>query len=323
MSTKVPSTAEAVAPRVAVLIPCLNEEAAIGKVVADFRSNLPDADVYVYDNASDDRTSEVAAEAGAIVKMEPQRGKGNVIRRMFADVDADIYLMVDGDDTYDALSAPLLVEKLLDEQLDMINAARVASADAAYRQGHRFGNKVLTSLVQWTFGNRIEDMLSGFRVFSRRFVKSFPADASGFEIETELTIHALELRMPIAEVETPYGIRPENSTSKLSTYRDGVRILFTILELLKTERPLFFFSIIGLLLAVTSVGTAIPQVILPWIETGLVERLPTAILVTGLMLSAIVSFAIGLILDTVTRGRRENKRLHYLAISAPEASGSK
>jgi glycosyltransferase involved in cell wall biosynthesis len=323
MSTKAPSTAEAVAPRVAVLIPCLNEEAAIGKVVADFRSNLPDADVYVYDNASDDRTSEVAAEAGAIVKKEPQRGKGNVIRRMFADVDSDIYLMVDGDDTYDASSAPVLVEKLLDEQLDMINAARVASAEAAYRQGHRFGNKVLTSLVQWTFGNRIEDMLSGFRVFSRRFVKSFPADASGFEIETELTIHALELRMPIAEVQTPYGIRPENSTSKLSTYRDGIRILLTIVELLKTERPLFFFSIIGLLLALISVGTAIPQVILPWFETGLVERLPTAVLVTGLMLSAIVSFAIGLILDTVTRGRRETKRMHYLTISAPKASGSK
>jgi glycosyltransferase involved in cell wall biosynthesis len=304
------------APTVAVLVPCYNEEAAIGRVVRDFRAVLPDATIYVYDNNSRDRTAEVAAEAGAIVRRETLQGKGNVVRRMFADVEADIYVMVDGDDTYHAASAPALIQKLIDEQLDMVNGARVTEIEAAYRPGHRFGNILLTSLVTFVFGRRTADMLSGFRVFSRRFVKSFPTLVAGFEIETELTVHALELRMPIAEVATPYKDRPPGSVSKLSTFKDGFRILFMIGKLVKEERPLEFFSIAAAALAVASVIIAMP-VVLTFLETGLVPRLPTAVLSTGLMILAFLAVACGLILETVTRGRREMKRMAYLAHPAP------
>jgi len=305
-----------VSPTIAVLVPCYNEEAAIGRVVRDFRAVLPDATIYVYDNNSRDRTAEVAAEAGAIVRRETLQGKGNVVRRMFADVEADIYVMVDGDDTYHAPSAPALIQKLIDEQLDMVNGARVTEIEAAYRPGHRFGNLLLTSLVTFVFGRRTADMLSGYRVFSRRFVKSFPTLVAGFEIETELTVHALELRMPIAEVATPYKDRPPGSVSKLSTFRDGFRILFMIGKLVKEERPLEFFSIAAAALMVASVIIATP-VVLTFLETGLVPRLPTAVLSTGLMILAFLAVACGLILETVTRGRRELKRLAYLTHPAP------
>ncbi|BAI71525.1 glycosyl transferase family 2 [Azospirillum sp. B510] len=304
------------APTVAVLIPCYNEEAAIGKVVRDFRAALPDATVYVYDNNSKDRTVEVAREAGAVVRREPLQGKGNVMRRMFADIEADVYVLVDGDDTYHAASAPELVGRLWDERLDMVNGARVTEIVAAYRPGHRFGNLVLTGMVAKIFGSRIGDMLSGYRVFSRRFVKSFPALASGFETETELTVHALELRMPIAEVKTPYKDRPPGSHSKLNTIRDGIRILRTIIILVKEERPLPFFSAAFALLALLSVILGLP-VIATYFQTGLVPRFPTALLATGLMLLGFLSLTCGLILDTVTHGRRETKRMHYLSLRAP------
>jgi len=306
---------------VAVLIPCYNEEAAIGRVVRDFRAALPDAVIYVYDNNSRDHTAAAAAEAGAVVRFEPLQGKGNVVRRMFADIEADVYVMVDGDDTYDAASAPLLVNRLLEGQLDMVNAARVTEVQAAYRPGHRLGNKMLTSLVAFFFGKRTADMLSGYRVFSRRFVKSFPALAGGFEIETELTVHALELRMPIMEVATPYKDRPAGSVSKLSTYRDGFRILFMIGKLVKEERPLESFAITAGVLALVSVILAVP-IFTTFLETGLVPRFPTAILSTGLMIMAFLAIACGLILETVTRGRREMKRLAYLSYPAPQSPPS-
>lgn len=301
-------------PAIAVLIPCYNEEATIASVVGDFRKALPDAAIYVYENNCTDRTAAKATAAGAIVRTEKLQGKGNVVRRMFADIDADIYILVDGDDTYDAASAPALVGHLIDAGLDMVNARRVTTEAEAYRTGHRFGNWLLTELAARFFRKHIDDMLSGYRVFSRRFVKSFPARSPGFEIETELTIHALELRMPIDELDTPYKSRPPESPSKLSTYRDGYRILVMIFDLLKSERPLLFFSIIGFALMAISIGTAVPQVILPWIETGVVIRYPTALLVTALMILSVLSFGIGLILDTVTRGRQEAKRLSYLSI---------
>ncbi|WP_448204474.1 glycosyltransferase family 2 protein [Azospirillum sp. sgz302134] len=310
------SPAAAPAPVVAVLIPCYNEEAAIASVVRDFRAALPDATVYVYDNNSSDRTVEVAKAAGAVVRHEPLQGKGNVMRRMFSDIEADVYVLVDGDDTYHAASAPQMVQRLWEDQLDMVNGARVTEIVKAYRPGHRFGNKLLTGLVAQIFGNRIGDMLSGYRVFSRRFVKSFPALASGFETETELTVHALELRMPIAEVKTPYKDRPPGSHSKLNTIRDGVRILRTIVNLVKEERPLPFFSAIFALLALLSVVLAGP-VLSTYLHTGQVPRLPTAVLSTGLMLLAFLSLTCGLILDTVTLGRREAKRMRYLSIPAP------
>jgi glycosyltransferase involved in cell wall biosynthesis len=306
--------------RIAVLVPCFNEAAAIDKVVRDFRAALPQATVYVYDNNSTDDTAAVARAAGAVVRREANRGKGNVVRRMFADVDADLYVLVDGDDTYEAAAAPALVAKLLDEQLDMVNASRVESGtDAAYRPGHRFGNWMLTTMVATIFGNRFSDMLSGYRVFSRRFVKSFPALAGGFEIETELTVHALELRMPIAEVPTRYKERPPGSSSKLRTFRDGWRILMTILILVKEERPMPFFSGLSALLALVAVVIAIPLFI-TYAETGLVPRFPTAILSTGLMLLAFLSLGCGLILDTVTLARRELKRMRYLEIAAPTSA---
>ena len=303
-------------PRVAVIIPCFNEEVAIPKVVADFREALPAAEIYVFDNNSTDRTAEVAAEAGAMVGFEPFPGKGNVMRRMFSDVDADVYVLVDGDDTYDAPAAPKLVSMLLEQQLDMVNGARVTEVQEAYRFGHRFGNRMLTGLVMAIFGRQFTDMLSGYRVFSRRFVKSFPAISSGFEIETELTVHALELRMKTAEVLTRYKERPEGSVSKLSTIRDGFRILRTIGILIKEERPLAFFSVVFGLLAALSVILAAP-VIDEYLRTGLVPRIPTAILSAALMLLAFLSLSCGLVLDTVTHSRREIKRLAYLSIPAP------
>jgi glycosyltransferase involved in cell wall biosynthesis len=300
--------------QIAVIIPCRNEAASISKVVQDFLTALPSAHVFVYDNSSTDETAALAIQAGAVVRSELLSGKGNVVRRMFADVEADVYVLVDGDDTYDAASAGLLIEKLEADFLDMVNAVRVASADAAYRSGHRFGNFLLTKIVALIFGSRFSDLLSGYRVFSRRFVKSFPALTSGFEIETELTVHALELRMPIAEMETPYRERPSGSESKLRTLRDGWRILRTILLLAKEERPLHFFGLFFALLAATAVILSWP-VLITFLETGLVPRFPTAILSTGLMLLAFLSLACGVILDTVTHGRQEMKRMHYLSIA--------
>lgn len=309
---------QADAPRIAVLLPCYNEETAIAQVVRAFRQALPQAEIYVYDNASSDRTAAVAAEAGATVVREPLRGKGNVVRRMFADVEADIYVLADGDDTYDAAAAPQLVEILCREQLDMVNAARRNASQEAYRRGHRFGNRLFTQLVSLLFGKRFDDILSGYRVFSRRFVKSFPALAQGFEIETELTVHALELRMPVREVMTAYKERPEGSASKLSTFRDGFRILKTIVRLTKEERPLAFFSLGGGLLALASLVLAFP-LLLTFLESGLVPRLPTAVLVCALMILAFLSLACGLVLDSLAHARREMKRLHYLTLSAPVA----
>lgn len=300
--------------RIAVLVPCRNEAATISKVVDDFRSALPGATVYVYDNNSDDETAKLARDAGAVVRSELLAGKGNVVRRMFADVEADIYVLVDGDDTYDAASAGILIERLEAECLDMVNAVRVASGAAAYRPGHRFGNFILTGIVALIFGNRFTDLLSGYRIFSRRFVKSFPALTSGFEIETELTVHALELRMPIAEIETPYRERPSGSVSNLRTIQDGWRILRTILLLTKEERPLHFFGLFFAILAALSVILSWP-VFITFLETGLVPRFPTAILSTGLMLVAFLSLGCGIVLDTVTRGRQEMKRMHYLSIA--------
>ena len=304
------------AGRIAVLIPCYNEEVAIGSVVAAFHAALPGATVYVFDNNSRDRTGAVAREAGAVVRRERRQGKGAVVRRMFADVEADTYVLVDGDGTYDAASAPRLVALLVEERLDMVCASRIAEGQEAYRVGHRFGNRVLTALVARFFGRGLADMLSGYRVFSRRFVKSFPALAHGFETETELTVHALSLSMPFAEVPTPYRGRPQGSASKLNTWRDGVRILFAIFVLVKEERPLPFFVVQGVLLCLASLALGWP-VVATWLETGLVPRLPTALLATGLMLLAFLSFTCGLVLDTVTHGRREMKRLAYLAHRAP------
>lgn len=303
---------------VVVILPCYNEEAAIATVVADFRKALPEARVYVYDNNSKDRTAAVAAAAGAIVRTETLQGKGNVVRRMFADIDADIYLMCDGDITYDAASAPALVDKLINENLDMVVGCRVDQEVAAYRAGHRFGNALFTGFVANLFGNRFTDILSGYRVFSRRYVKSFPALSNGFEIETELTVHALQLRMPIGEMNTPYGARVEGSTSKLSTYRDGYRIMVMILKLFKNERPLVFFGLIFAAFALLSVGLSVPLIV-TYLHTGLVPRLPTAVLATSTMLMGFLSMTCGLILDTVTHGRREIKRLAYLTVSSTSA----
>ncbi len=299
--------------RVAVLVPCYNEAAAIAQVVTGFRQALPQARILVFDNNSTDDTVAIAQKAGAETRHVLRQGKGNVVRRMFADVEADLYVMVDGDATYDASSAPKLIEKLLAEGLDMVVGARKDSQVEAYRPGHRFGNRVLTEFVARVFGRAFNDILSGYRVFSRRFVKSFPAISIGFEIETELTIHALELRMPIAELETPYYARPTGSASKLNTWRDGARILRMILRLYQLQRPLSFFSWIAGGLAAVAIILAIP-VVITFIQTGLVPRLPTAILSTGLMLLASLSLTCGLILDNVTRGRQEMKRLFYLGI---------
>lgn len=301
--------------RVAVLLPCYNEAPTIARVVRDFRQALPDAMIYVCDNNSTDDSVARARAAGAVVLREPLQGKGNVVRRMFADIEADIYVLADADATYDAASAPALLQRLVDNQLDFVNARRIARGDLAYRPGHRLGNRLLSALVASIFGNRIGDMLSGYKVLSRRFVKSFPALASGFETETELAVHALELRMPLAEVETPYFDRPEDSPSKLNTWTDGARILFMIGLLIKEERPLAFFSVLFAMLVIASLSLGLP-VIWEFLETGFVPRLPTAILATGIMLLAFIALVCGLVLDTVTHGRREIKRLHYLAVPA-------
>ena len=304
--------------RVAVLVPCFNEQASIAKVVKDFRAALPEAAIYVYDNNSNDRTAELARAAGALVHREMHQGKGNVVRRMFADVEADIYVLVDGDATYDAPSARTMIARLLQERLDMVVAARVDQEHNAYRRGHRTGNRVLTAFFASVFGATFTDVLSGFRVFSRRYVKSFPVLSRGFEIETELGVHALELDLPVGEVSTPYYARPAGSVSKLSTWRDGLRIMAMMINLYRSERPLVFFSGIGVLLAALSIVLAVP-IFVTYFEHGTVPRIPTAILATGLMLLAFLSIVAGLVLDTVTRGRREIKLIAYLQHSAPDA----
>jgi glycosyltransferase involved in cell wall biosynthesis len=298
--------------RIAVLLPCFNEEAAVATVVADFGKALPGATIYVYDNNSTDRTAELARAAGAEVRSERRQGKGHVVRRMFADIDADIYVLADGDATYDAASAPRLIARLVEDHLDMVVGLRVDQAEAAYRKGHRTGNRMLTRFLSSVFGQAFKDILSGYRVFSRRFIKSFPVLSDGFEIETELTVHALELALPVAEIETPYYARPEGSFSKLNTWRDGFRILGTILKLYRSEKPLRFFTGIGAFLALVAIGLAIP-IFITYLELGIVPRLPTAVLSTGLMIVAMLSISSGLVLDTVTRGRREIKLLAYLS----------
>ena len=301
--------------RIAVLLPCYNEEAAVAQTVAGFRAALPGARIYVYDNNSSDRTCEVAAAAGAIVRSERMQGKGHVVRRMFADVEADVYVMADGDATYDAAAAPGLVRRLVEERLDMVVGARKSEAEEAYRRGHRLGNRIFTGLLSSLFGRTFTDIFSGYRVFSRRFVKSFPALSRGFETETEISVHALELVMPVVEVETAYGARPHGSHSKLSTWGDGWRILKTILHLVRIERPILFYGGFGAFLAALALVLAVPLIV-TFIETGLVPRFPTAILVSAMMVVAFISFSVGLILDTVVRGRREVRRLAYLSFPA-------
>jgi glycosyltransferase involved in cell wall biosynthesis len=302
--------------RIAVLVPCYNEEATIAKVVHDFRAALPVAAIYVYDNNSKDATVARAREAGAIVRHEYHQGKGSVVRRMFADVEADIYVLVDGDDTYDASVAQQLAEALIDQGLDLVSGRRIAVAEAAYRAGHVLGNRMLTGLTAWMFRVKLGDLLTGYRVLSRRFVKSFPFTADGFGIETEMTVHAVRLLMPMTEIDTKYKERPVGSVSKLNTWRDGFRILFTILALVREERPLVFFTGLFVILAALSLLIGTP-VVLQYVHTGLVPRLPTAVLAMGLMMLAFLALASGLILDTVTRGRWELKRIAYLAIPGP------
>jgi glycosyltransferase involved in cell wall biosynthesis len=302
-------------PSVAVLIPCFNEAASIAKVVEDFRAALPGACVYVYDNNSSDHSAAAAASAGAIVRDEAMQGKGHVVCRMFSEIEADIYVLVDGDGTYDPASAPRLIDRLVAERLDMLCGARAERTNQAYRRGHRLGNRVLTWLIAMLFGNRFRDLLTGYRVFTRRFVKSFPAFSSGFEIETQLSVHALQMRLRVAETETPYFARLEGTQSKLRTYRDGLRILRTIGYLVKEERPLWFFSMLFAVLATSSVLLAVP-IVIEFMQTGLVPRFPTAILATGMMLLGFLLLTSGLVLDSVAHGRREQKRLHYLALPA-------
>jgi glycosyltransferase involved in cell wall biosynthesis len=309
------------APVIAVLIPCFNEAATIGAVVRGFRAALPDAQIYVFDNNSTDDSRRLAAEAGAVVRAETRQGKGNVVRRMFADVEADVYLLVDGDGTYDAASAPRLVDCLLEGGYDMVTGVRRSAEAGTYRPGHVFGNRLLTGIVGRVFGRATADLLSGYRALSRRFVKSFPALSSGFEIETEITVHAFELGIPIGEVETPYYARPDGSESKLATWRDGWRILLTIVKLVKGERPLGFFSAIAIAAATPALMIG-AQLWITFAETGLVPRFPSAILATGLMLTAFLSLVCGLVLDTVTRGRQELKRLAYLSVSSSSSSSA-
>jgi len=303
--------------KVAVLVPCYNEEAAIATVVKDFRAAMPGAVIYVYDNNSRDQTSARGAEAGAVVRNESRQGKGNVVRRMFADIEADIYVLVDGDDTYDAGAAPRMIAQMIGEGADLLTARRIHTDAAAYRPGHVLGNRLLTGLTSLLFNVHLSDMLSGYRIFSRRFVKSFPFTAEGFAIETELTVHAVRLMMPMSEMDTRYKERPVGSVSKLNTYRDGFRILGTIGYLVREERPLVFFATIAFLFAAAAALIGAP-VVSDYVHTGLVPRLPTAVLATGLMVIAFLSLTCGLILDTVTRGRWEAKRMAYLAIPGPQ-----
>jgi len=300
---------------IAVLIPCYNEANTIGSVVNEFQKHLPYAKIYVYDNSSNDLTTKVAEEAGALVCFESNKGKGNVVRRMFSDIDADLYIMVDGDATYDASSAELMIQKLTSEKLDMVVAVRKASTNKAYRGGHAFGNKIITKLVSLMFDRGFTDMLSGYRVMSRRFVKSFPVSSSGFEIETEITIHSLQLQVPFGEVESKYDARPHGSQSKLSTWRDGFRILNMIVFLLKEQKPFYFFGAFFVVFSLIAVWLSTP-IMITWINTGLVPRLPTALLSTGLMILAFVSLSAGIVLDSVSRARLEVKRLQFLSISS-------
>lgn len=304
-------------PRIAILVPCYNESITVARVIQDFRAALPGAEICVFDNNSSDGTAAIARAAGARVQQVALQGKGHVVRRLFADVEADIYVMVDGDDTYHAPSAPALLACLREGRHDMVVAVRRHEAEAAYRPGHVWGNRMLTAFLARLFGRPCRDILSGYRVFSRRFAKSFPVLSAGFDIETELTVHALELKMSVGELETPYRERPEGSFSKLSTWRDGLRILATMLRLFSAERPLAFFGTIALLLALLGLGLGAP-VVLEYMRTGLVPRVPTAILATGLMILAALAGFAGLVLDTVTRGRREQKMLAYLRHGAPE-----
>ena len=318
------SRSSAARNNIAVLIPCYNEEVTIGKVVRDFQAALPGCLVYVYDNNSSDNTRLVARAAGALVRTEVLQGKGHVVRRMFADVEADIYVLVDGDDTYDAHAVNAMTDLLIAENLDMVTGIRQHEAPEAYRLGHQFGNAILTGAVRMIFGARISDMLSGYRVFSRRFVKSFPALAAGFETETEFTVHALELRMPVGELPIRYGVRPVCSQSKLNTIRDGIRISRTILSLIKEERPLQFFALIGALLFIFGGGLGL-SVVSEFLQTGFVPRFPTAILAASLVLLSFLMVVCGLTLDSVSLGRRELKRLSYLSLPSPlglSASGS-
>lgn len=302
--------------RIAVLIPCRDEAPTIAQVVADYRRVLPAADIWVFDNNSRDDTARLAQAAGARVAYVGLQGKGHVVRRMFADIDADVYLLVDGDGTYDAASAPAMVNAVIERGAEMVVATRRDATGYSYRRGHAVGNRALTTCLAYLFGGHSADVLSGYRAFSRRFVKSFPALSSGFETETELTVHALRLNMPVLEIDTPYRERPRNSHSKLKTFRDGWRILWTMFELFSSERPLPCYGAAALALAMTSIGLAVP-IVLEWLQTGLVPRIPTAILCTGLMLLAALSFFSGLILHTVTRGRHEQRMLAYLAQPPP------
>ena len=304
------------APRIAVLVPCYNEAITVAKVIADFRAALPDAEICVFDNNSKDDTAAIARQHGARVQHVGLQGKGHVVRRLFADVEAELYVLVDGDDTYHAASAPALVRHAREGCYDMVVAVRQAQDAAAYRRGHAWGNRMLTGFLSWLFGRPCKDILSGYRVFSRRFVKSFPVLSEGFEIETELTVHALELKMAVGELDTPYGERPEGSVSKLSTYKDGWRILRTMIRLFNAERPLAFYTTVAAILAVVANAIALP-LLFTYLDTGLVPRFPTAILATGMMVLAAMSFVAGLVLDTVTRGRRELKMLAYLREAAP------
>jgi len=297
--------------KIAVLLPCYNEEKAIEKVVKDFKKYLPKAEIYVYDNNSTDRTAEIALKAGAIVRKEPMQGKGNVVRRMFADIDADIYVMSDGDETYDIKRAPELIETLKENQIDMLVGARKEREQECYRAGHRFGNVLLTKLVQTFFHHKLKDMLSGYRVFTKRFVKTFPAQSMGFEIETELTVYALSAKLPIMEVDTDYFARPEGSFSKLSTYKDGIRILRTIITLVKEERPLLFFSLIALFFFALAFGLSIP-IVVEYIKSGLVPRLPTAVLITGIAICSVVCMLVGFVLDSIASAKKEARRHAYL-----------
>lgn len=309
--------------KIAVVIPCYNEAATTGKVIRDFRIHLPNAEIYVFDNNSADLTSEVAEREGAIVRHVGHRGKGNVVRRMFADVNADIYLMVDGDDTYDASAAPSMIKQLLDEHLDMVVGTRIENGDEnTYRPGHRLGNKMLTGAVSTIFKGSFSDMLSGYRVFSRRYVKSFPCQSHGFEIETELTIHALELRMCIGEIPTAYGERPEGSISKLSTYKDGIKILKTIIQLYAYERPLLFYTVIAAFLALMSLLIGAP-VVADFVEMGIVPKLPSAIAAASVMVMAMLCLGCAIISHLITVCRREAKYLSYLSYQCESKGNEK